>query len=368
MEQPAQMIINSSAITGEQIASKEYQDPGSNQTFSKKEITELSRRRYNISGENVTTDPPLWYVPYTDQPLDFWHSLQSRFGDHIKSVYFPLPTSVIGSGRPVQPSKNLPELLRSALFSFSVLVNPICLPEPVDSLAPLVIEELLRLHDDYGIESVTVSNILLGDKIREKIPGLDISASTLIDICRPNQLLAIGRTCDSLVPSSRVVRDLPALKLLRQAFPGRIRLIVNEACLPGCPLRVQHFSEMGSVVFWPKSLCQELLSRQPWMRLTGSWILPQHLHLYEGVYDELKLAGRVTLNNPEYYLEILEAYVNNRHLTPDRLGGGPASVLEPIEISEEFFRQTLYCGHRCHECRICPDYYSEAMNRLERRQ
>jgi hypothetical protein len=136
-----------------------------------------------------------------------------------------------------------------------------------------------------------------------------------------------------------------------------LRLIVNEACLPGCPHRVQHFHEMAHLAESPRSLCQDLLTRQPWLRLTGAWVLPQHLHLYSGICDEWKLAGRVTLKDPGRYLRVLDAYVNQTPLTPDRIGGGPASVLMALPIDEAFFEHTLNCGRDCHRCSICRDYY-----------
>jgi oxygen-independent coproporphyrinogen-3 oxidase len=86
-------------------------------------------------------------------------------------------------------------------------------------------------------------------------------------------------------------------------------------------------------------------------------VLPQHLHLYDGVYDELKLAGRVTLRDPQKYLAVLEAYLHRTPLAPSEIGGGPASVLEPVNISEDFFAQTLQCGHQCHRCTICQEYW-----------
>ena len=66
--------------------------------------------------------------------------------------------------------------------------------------------------------------------------------------------------------------------------------------------------------------------------LTGARALPQHLHLYGGLYDELKLAGPVTLRSEEGCRRVLEAYLYRKRLTADRIGGGPASVLDPIEI------------------------------------
>ena len=97
------------------------------------------------------------------------------------------------------------------------------------------------------------------------------------------------------------------------------------------------------------------------MRMTGAWVLPQHLHLYDGVYNELKIAGRVTLRYPADYMHVLKAYINRQPLLPNEIGGGPASVLQPIPVSETFFSRTLNCGHQCHHCTICKDYYTQAL-------
>ncbi len=303
-----------------------------------------------------------WVVPYVDQPLAFWERLEADYGGHIREVYFPLPGGIVGSGRPPQPAEHLEEFLRGSSLPRGVLVNPITLPAAVDEIAPRVIEALRRLMGDHGIRGATVSNLLLAARIREKLPELPLAASVLMDVARPNQALMLEGICETLVPASRVVRDLAALQALRDAFAGRIRLIVNEACLPGCPYRVEHFHEMGSGVGYPESLCRELLEREPWMRLTGAWVLPQHLHLYDGLHDELKLAGRVTLRGEAAYRRVLGAYVARSPLPPHEIGGGPASVLEPIQISEEFFAKTLACGQACHACHLCREYW-EAQRR-----
>lgn len=297
-----------------------------------------------------------WVIPYVDQPMAFWGQLRDDFGEFVRGVYCPLPGNVIGSGRPVQPDLYLDQFLRSALFSCSVLINPIALPQPVEEVAPQIVEVLRRLTGEVGIVGATVSNLPLAARIREDVPELALTASVLMDIATPLQAIMVRGICDTLVPASRIVRDLPALQALRAAFAGRIRIMVNEACLPGCLYRVQHFLEMANSRGHPESLCQELLERHPWLRLTGAWVLPQHLHLYEGVYDELKLAGRVILRNPGVYRHVLRAYVNRESLGPNAIGGGPASVLEPFDITEQFFEHTLHCGHRCVECDYCIRY------------
>ena len=301
-----------------------------------------------------------WVIPYVDQPPAFWERIEQDFGRQIREVYFPLPAEVLGSGRPPQPSAHLETFLRHSRLGRAVLVNPITLPRPAGEVAPAVIEALRRLMGEYGVTSATVSNLLLAARIREALPELPLVASILMDISHPNQALMLKGICETLVPSGRVMRDLPALEALRAAFAGRIRLIVNEACLPGCLYRVQHFQEMCSGLPNPGSLCDELLEREPWMRLTGAWVLPQHLHLLQGVVDDWKLAGRVTLREAPTYRKVQGAYIRRTPLGPSEIGGGPASPLGPVEIDEAFYAHTLRCGRRCHECNVCREYHSTA--------
>jgi hypothetical protein len=103
------------------------------------------------------------------------------------------------------------------------------------------------------------------------------------------------------------------------------------------------------------------------MRLTGSWVLPQHLNLFSDLTRSFKLAGRATLGNPDRYLDVLDAYVNRRALTPDAIGGGPASPVEPIEIDEAYYRSTLSCDKNCLSCSVCRQYYDKASGREEDR-
>ncbi len=315
--------------------------------------------------KRVTPRPPSprWVIPYIDQPPDFWEALAADFGAHIKEIYFPLPPEVLGSGRPPQKADHLDAVLARSPFPCSVLVNPMTLPGPVEQVGPRVIEALRRLDGEVGLAGATVSSPGLAALIRREIPSLPLTASVLMDLVSPVQMVALEGLFDRIVPSSRIMRDVEALSALRAAFSGAIRLIVNEACLPGCPYRVQHFHEMGGGAVFPRSLCADLLDEHPWLRLTGAWVLPQHLSLFEGLCDEFKLAGRITLQDPERYRAVLEAYITREPTTPDAIGGGPAAVLQPLQIDEPFYARTLRCGRRCHECHLCREWYDTALAR-----
>jgi hypothetical protein len=315
------------------------------------------------SCQDTTEQTPttnLWAIPFIDQPLSFWQEIKARFGVHIQEVYSPLLDGVLPSGRPVQKSDFLNDFLHHFPLPLAVLINPVILPEPADSLAPTLIEHLHRLRETVHLKSVTIADYRLALKIKEKLPEIPLTASVLMDIAQPHQAMLLNGVCDTLVPASRIMRDYKGLTAIRQAFHGKIRLMVNESCLPDCLFRTQHFTEMASSQKYPQSLCQDLLDLHPWMRLTGSWVLPQHLHFFANVVDEWKLAGRVTLQDPEKYLQVLEAYISGTALTPESIGGGPASVLGPVEISEEFYRATLFCDKHCHSCTVCQDYLARA--------
>jgi hypothetical protein len=141
--------------------------------------------------------------------------------------------------------------------------------------------------------------------------------------------------------------------------------MVNEGCLPGCVYRTQHFFEMNSADPMPESLCAGLLEREPWLALTGAWVLPQHLDLFDGLYDELKLDGRVTLQDSGHYLRVLSAYVNRTPLDLAEIGGGPATAPGVPPISREFYAHTLTCAKTCASCDVCRAYLTSGSGRAE---
>jgi hypothetical protein len=304
-----------------------------------------------------------WVIPYVDQELSFWEEIADRFGAYVREVYFPMPSEVVASGRSRQPDRLMESFLRHAPLPKSVLANPIVLPRPVEEIGPRILEALKRLGGDFGVRSVVVANPGLATLIKGALPGFRVTASTLMGIATPAQALMVRDHVDAITPDTRLTRDLRGLRWLRQAFSGEIRLIVNEACIPGCPYRIQHFYEMGYGDFFPQSLCQQMLDEHPWLRLTGAWILPQHLSYYDGLYDSLKLAGRVTLRDPARYLAVLNAYVHRQPILPRDIGGGPASVLEAMDVPSELFEFILHCEKNCHACSVCKDYYEQAIAR-----
>ena len=294
-----------------------------------------------------------WLLPYIDQPAEFWRELSHAHPSRIKGVYFPLPDAPCGSGRPLQPHRHMEAFLTQTAVDKHVLINPLVLPGPIGENGPPIVDRMAQLVEEYGVTGATIADLRLAEMIRRRLPQLELTASVVMDIHQPHQALMLEGLCDVLVPATRIVRSLRRLQDLRRAFAGRLRLLVNEACLPGCPFRSQHFFEMATAVEPPESLCGDLLARQPWLRLLGAWVLPQHLTWFDDLVDEYKVAGRVTLREPADYRRVCDAYVQRTALWPHEIGGGPASVLDRWMVPDDLYAETLVCEQQCHRCDLC---------------
>ena len=296
-------------------------------------------------------------LPYIDQPVPFWKQLSQDFGNHIAEIYFPMADHIIPSGRPVQKMHHIYSFLENIQCPKTVLINPIVLPQPLEHLEDSLINELINLNKTYGVENATVNDLHLCKTIKTKLPFYKISASVLMRINSPEQIPYLERVVDSISIDTTIIRDLKKIGAIRDCYSGSIKLIVNEGCLPGCPFRIQHFYEMNSDLPHPASLCEKLLEELPWLRLKSAWILPQHLHFYDGLYDIIKLAGRVTLKEPNKYMKVFQAYLEQTPLSPHEIGSGPGGLDKKIPISDEFFYQTITCDKNCSQCDICKCYY-----------
>ncbi|MDR1728323.1 MAG: radical SAM protein [Acidobacteriota bacterium] len=296
-----------------------------------------------------------WSIPYIDQPAEFWEGLVAEHGAALREAYFPIGLEGVGSGRPLQPGRHLEGVLRSGVLPMAVLVNPVVLPRPLREIGGRILDEVRRLHDEYGVRNLTVGDVRLAERIKASLPDVRLAASCLQEVAEPAQARLLGGLFDVLVPSTRLLRHPGRLAALRASFGGRLRLIVNEGCLDPCFDRKQHFFEMAGAAGGgaPRSLCEPRLAREPWLRLTGGWILPQHLHLLDAVADQYKLAGRVTLGDPARYRKVLRAYVRRLALWPHEIGGGPASVLARQPVPLEHFQVMASCDHLCADCGYC---------------
>ena len=121
-------------------------------------------------------------IPYVDQPTGFWEQLKQQFQTDIAEVYFPLIDPVVGSGRPLQPDRYLVSFLESKLLPVSVLINPVVLPDQFDTVKTRLLEEIETYLKSYDLKGVTISNLSLAKELKKTFPGIQTTASTLMEM------------------------------------------------------------------------------------------------------------------------------------------------------------------------------------------
>lgn len=300
-------------------------------------------------------------IPY-NRETNFIAELRSwrRF---IGSIYFPIPLEFMGTGRPWTDGDRkkyhdgLPSIIRAvsdAGFDSEILCNSIL---PDWSKAQALIKYLSRLHE-HGLKHVTVAYLPLASLIHREIPSLEIVASTIAFI---HDIARLERWCTeagvkTIVSDRSLNKNIVELRKLRDAGVS-IRLIVDENCMPSCPLQFQHyilFSLDNRISEIEGTLDLDTLNRHchryerihHWKMFQSS-PLPSNLPHYNGVVDTLKITrGRSKtsshiINQMLYYMD----FTNNRHFY---LG-----YVEP----EEVFDRVQECDRACRYCSWCKEAF-----------
>lgn len=308
----------------------------------------------NISSPVAPTAAKPWAIPYFDQPLEFWKTLQAEFAEKIREVYFPLDWSRAGAGGDLsQPWAHLRELLDIGTVPLAAVVESPMGPQFVPQIGARIVDQLVSLYEHYGIVAVTLSDLRLAEMARPRLPALRFTASSLMDIAEPEQVPALQGLFDVLLPAPRLLRCPDRLSAVRAAFPGRIRLVVNEGSPGPCRDSREDATEAVPQRAEVPSLCSDPLEQEPWRSLTEAWILPQHLDLVDSLGDEFALAGRMAFAAPEEYRRILHAYVSRTALWPHEIGGGLAWPLPRVPVARAIFTRMLHCDQDCGWCSIC---------------
>ncbi len=230
----------------------------------------------------------------------------------VQSVYGKLPREVIGGGR---PAAALPDVSKSDAarhiqlahrlgFEFNYILNASCLGN--QEYQPEYLVRIRRLLDwlaELKVESLTISIPYLIELAARNYPQFRIAASVFshidcLDQARYYQDLGVSEI--AMVQAYN--RNFKFLSQFQEGFGGDTQLIVNNACLFGCPYRRyhanlnSHASQMGygDLAFdYPVISCSRERIASPVELIKSPWIRPEDLHYYEELgFAKFKLSGR----------------------------------------------------------------------------
>lgn len=259
-------------------------------------------------------------------------------------------------------------------IKFNLLLNGNCYGKYTMSRAfyNKIGETAEYLENLYGLSAVTTTSPLIAKFIKQNFPDIEVRASVNMEIGTTEGMDYIADLFDSFYLKREYNRDIKRIKQVKKWCEDNkkgLYGLANSGCLKFCSVHtfhdnaVSHESEISEMdnAYAFEGQCMSYLKnpkkRDDWLRLT-SFIRPEDVFLYEGLFDGLKLATRMN-KNPS---AVLRAYFSGSFagslpllLEPDHSALFYPAIIENKKIPQEFAQTVLNCRKNCGECSYCAD-------------
>lgn len=267
-----------------------------------------------------------------------------RNKEHIAEVYFSWANYPNGRNSQLQQRGFSPEQahikqkqdlaqLSAAGIPLNLLFNAMCYGK--DSQARAFFEGIGdtvdSLKQTYGLASITTTSPLIARFIKENFSDLEVRASVNMSIGTVEGMDYAKDFFDGFYLKRELNRDFALIRTLKEwcdANGKKLYGLANSGCLNHCSAHVFHdnlvaheqeISQMDNGYAF-EGLCRLHLKQNPKAILErSSFIRPEDISLYEGIFKAMKLATRVS----PMPIRILKAYINQKY------SGNITDLLEP---------------------------------------
>ncbi|MBW1862385.1 MAG: hypothetical protein JRJ02_08435 [Deltaproteobacteria bacterium] len=320
-------------------------------------------------------------APYNNDPetLEEIFKLKNLGNNRIKEIYLSGPQEYAGSGR-VTDELNLAQFIEivdkihEQGIRTNLILNATC--EGTDWYSPEVVgskmEYLRQVHEEHGVEAVTIANPLYVKEVRSLFPDIEICASVLGDIDCVQRAVIFNRAgADVITPDVNINRDLDLLKQIKEATNAELKLMVNEGCLYKCPFRKFHFNymshkskELGKIegdAFFAN--CLSVTGEDHSQILKSGWIRPEDTRKYGEIAGFFKIVGRARPKS--MVIRATRAYLQENwdgdlldivSSSLNRFGLEYGAHLDNKSLEKyNFFEKITSCDYDCYECSYCEE-------------
>jgi hypothetical protein len=230
------------------------------------------------------------------------------------------------------------------------------------------------LKGEIDLQSVTTTSPLIARFIKENF-SLHVRASVNMGIGSVEGMEYVQDLFDSFYLAREYNRDIKRIKAIKawcDKHGKGLYGLANSGCLKNCSAHtfhdnlVAHESESAEMdnAYKFEGQCKAFLqnegNRKNWLRYM-TFIRPEDVSLYEGLFDGIKLATRVN-RDPE---KIITSYVKGSYsgavsalLEPDHTALFYPEIIENKKISG--MERVLNCNKNCTECTLCAEIQKEA--------
>ncbi len=231
-----------------------------------------------------------------------------------------------------------------------------------------------------GIETVTTTSLAVARTVKRHFPAVEVRASVNMRIGTIEAMRYVSGLFDGFHVQREHNRDLNYLRELKawaDQAGKRLYLLANSGCLAYCPGQTFHdnmvaheaeIDETANLPGWTPHVCWHLYrDRANWPAvLQGSWVRPEDLHHYEGLFQTVKLATRMHARPRA----VLAAYAGRRWrgnllelLEPGFAPALAPFILENDRFPDDWFEQTSACERRCRRCSYCREVLAQVLVR-----
>ena len=268
-------------------------------------------------------------------------------------------------------------------------------PRPFDIENPFFSKQLEKLElllselRKIGVKKLRVASGQLMSYISKHYSDFELLASTSLEyktIWEYQNFIYFHPEVKQIVPSHDINKNFKLLSILRKRYPNiEIELMVNEACLQGCPNRIFHeyINIDKSIILnndiclsgmYATSFCNPIVERYPIQSLViGTHVFPWDVEEYAKIgITNFKLVGRDGFKYFENYINGYTMYlkgiddiknINNYCLTAFTHHLANHSILNQLTVKEykkylpdirHFVKKGHLCASKCGiECRYC---------------
>lgn len=219
---------------------------------------------------------------------------------------------------------------------------------------------LARAANYYQLEGFILSDYRMAVLLHALLPELEIHTSCNAYQWNKRQMEIWREKCGATVfnPPREILRTPARLKEMHEAG-YKLKCLINEGCLMGCPNSFNHNLSIAMSCGAPVlSCCQNGIADL----FRANWILPRWQKHYDEYVDIYKIAGRNSAG--DYPFKCMDAYLtenNDMSLSELMISGTimfahrmlPKEILQKITI-DKVPDKLLTCEcNSCEQCKLC---------------
>ena len=235
---------------------------------------------------------------------------------------------------------------------------------------------------DCAVDIVTTASPAIAHTIKKYFKDIEVRASVNMRIGTVKGMEYLSDLFDSFHVQREYNRDIEHLKILKEwadANGKKLIMLANSGCFRECSGQsfhdnlVAHEAEVCEVKnlddFLPYVCWRALKNKDNWhMLLENTWVRPEDIHNYEGLFDTVKLATRMH----SLPAMVIDAYSNERYYgnTLDLFEPAFGRAIAPFVIDnrkfpDDWFTKTTTCDKMCHRCGYCGSVLDEVIVNTE---